>query len=368
MLTVLCYTFSEIPKSGDSQIERANFMKKSGEEKNPRLGKVGGQAVVEGVMMRSGKNISVSVRAMDGTIATKNSTFVSLREKHKVLAWPLIRGVVSFVESMKMSFSTLNDSADLLGIEEEEGKFEKWLKKKFGKSVLDVLMPIAMIIGVLLAVGIFFFLPTWIGGLVGGAFHRDIGIWRSVIEGALKIAIFIGYILLVSLMPDIRRTFEYHGAEHKSIFCYESGEELTVANVKKQKRFHPRCGTSFMFVMLFIGIVIGFFIPFENVFFRSVCKLLLLPITVGVGFEFLMYAGKHDNWLVRALSAPGLWMQRITTREPDDSQIEVAIASLKNAMPDEFPEVLMKESNASETVETASSEDAADSTSDNGEA
>lgn len=332
-------------------------MKNSEKEKNPRLGKVGGQAVVEGVMMRSGKNISVSVRTMNGTIATKNSTFVSLREKYKILGLPLIRGVISFYESMKMSFSTLNDSADLLGIEEEETKFEKWLKKKFGKSILDVLMPISMVIGLLLAVGIFFFLPTWIGGLVSGVFAKDIGVWRSVIEGVLKIAIFIGYILLVSLMPDIRRTFEYHGAEHKSIFCYESGEELTVANVKKQKRFHPRCGTSFMFVMLLIGIVIGFFIPAENAIVRSICKLLLLPVTVGLGFEFLMYAGKHDNILVRILSAPGLWMQRITTKEPDESQIEVAIASIKNAMPDEFPQVL-----DDEKVEEADEKIASDDT------
>ena len=332
-------------------------MKKCCQEKNPRLGKVGGQAVLEGVMMRSGDNISVSVRAMDGTIATKNSKFHSLRQKHKILGLPLIRGVVSFIESMRMSFSTLNDSANLLGIEEEEGKFEKWVKKKFGATALDILMPIAMLIGIVMAVGIFFFLPIWVCNLLLRLTDGDIGRWRSAIEGGLRIVIFILYLTLISLMPDIRRTFEYHGAEHKSIFCYESGEELTVENVKKHKRFHPRCGTSFMFVMLFIGILLGFLIPFENIWLRTGCKLLLLPFTVGIGYEFLMYAGKHDNLLIRVLSAPGLWMQRITTREPDDAQIEVAIASLKNAMPDEFPQEAV-ETAVSEAETTESSENA----------
>lgn len=312
-------------------------MKQSCMEKNPRLGKVGGQAVIEGVMMRSGEHLAVSVRSGDGSIQTKTSTFVSARQKHKILGFPIIRGVVAFIESLRMSFSTLNDAANLLGLEEDESKFEKWLKKKFGKSALDVLMPVAMVIGVALALVLFIFLPSWVASLVSRLVGTDIGLWNSVIEGVLKILIFVGYMVLISLMPDIRRTFEYHGAEHKSIFCYEKGEELTVENVKKQGRFHPRCGTSFMFVMLLIGILIGFLIPFENAFLRTACKILLLPLTVGVGFEFLMYAGRHDNVLVRILSAPGLWMQRITTREPDDSQMEVAIASLKAAMPEEFP-------------------------------
>ena len=313
-------------------------MKNNTEEKNPRLGQVGGQAIVEGIMMRSGEDIAISVRAMDGTIRSKKTKFVSVRKKYKFFALPLIRGVVSFIESMKMSFSTMNDGMDMLGIEEEETKFEKWLKEKFGAGLLDVLMPVAMIVAVLLSIGMFFFLPSLIGGWVAKLFGGDIGIWQSAIEGVLKVMIFVGYMLLISLMPDIRRTFEYHGAEHKSIFCYESGEELTVENVRKHKRFHPRCGTSFMFVMILIGIVIGFLIPFQNAILRTVCKLLLLPLTMGVGFEFLMYAGKHDNFLIRALSAPGLLMQRITTKEPDDAQIEVAIKSLKLAMPEVFPD------------------------------
>ena len=308
------------------------------EEKNPRLGKVGGQALLEGIMMRSGEDVAISVRAMDGTIRSKRRKFVSARKKHKLLGLPLVRGVVSFIESMRLSFSTTNDGVDMLGIEEEETKFEKWLKKKFGADLLTVLMPVSIVLALLLAGGIFIYLPSLLGGWIANLFGGDIGIWRSVLEGVLKVLIFVGYILLISLMPDIRRTFEYHGAEHKSIFCYESGEELTVENVRKHKRLHPRCGTSFMFVMIIIGIIIGFFIPFQNTLLRAVCKLLLLPLTVGIGFEFLMYAGKHDNFLIRALSAPGILMQRITTKEPSDDQIEVAIKSLKLAMPEEFPE------------------------------
>ena len=313
-------------------------MNQKKEEQNPRLGKVGGQAILEGVMMRSGEDVAVSVRSSDGTVRSKKTKFISVRKTNKFFALPLVRGVVSFVESMKLSFSTMNDGVDMLGIEEEETKFEKWLKKKFGANLMDVLMPISLIFGVLLALGIFIYLPSLFGGLVAKLFGGDIGIWQSALEGVMKILIFVGYMLLISLMPDIRRTFEYHGAEHKSIFCYESGEELTVENVRKHKRFHPRCGTSFMFVMILIGIIIGFFIPFQNTLLRSVCKLLLLPLTMGIGFEFLMYAGKHDNFLIRALSAPGILMQRITTREPSDDQIEVAIKSLKLSMPEEFPE------------------------------
>lgn len=303
-----------------------------------RRGKVGGQAVLEGVMMRCGENVATTVRRDDGTTVTKNSKFVPLRKKCRFFQLPLVRGVVNFIDSLRLSLSTLNDSAEMLGIDEgmEESKLEKWLKKHFGKSAMDFLMGVSMVLGVALAMFLFIFLPTFLTGLLE-KLTGDLGLWKSVIEGVMKVLIFVAYLLLVSLMKDIRRTFEYHGAEHKSIFCYESGEELTVENVKKHSRFHPRCGTSFMFVMILLGIVIGLFIPWGNKFVRVGIKLLVFPLVVGIGYEFLMYAGKHDNALIRALSAPGLWMQRITTREPDDSQIECAIASIKAAMPDEFP-------------------------------
>ncbi|MBE6654077.1 MAG: DUF1385 domain-containing protein [Ruminococcaceae bacterium] len=303
-----------------------------------RRGKVGGQAVLEGVMMKSGERVALTVRKDDGTKETKISKFVSIRKKNKFFNLPIVRGVVNFIEMMKLSFSTLNDSAEMLGIDEEmeETKFEKWLKKHFGKSVMDFIMLVAMVLGIALALFLFMFLPTFFTGLIE-RFTGDLGLWKSVIEGGFKVAIFVGYMLLVSLMKDIRRTFEFHGAEHKSIFCYEAGEELTVENVKKHSRFHPRCGTSFMFVMILLTIVVGLFITWENKLLRVAIKILLMPIVMGVGYEFLMYAGKHDNFLIRALSAPGLWMQRITTKEPDEEQIECAIMSLKAALPDEFP-------------------------------
>jgi uncharacterized protein YqhQ len=313
-----------------------------------RRGKVGGQAVLEGVMMKSGDNVALTVRKDDGTMETKNSTFVSAKAKHKICSFPIIRGVVSFVESLMLSFSTLSDSAEMLGLDEELSDKEKknadGTKKKSG--TLDALMLVATVLGIALAVFLFIFLPTFFTKVIEH-FTGDLGIWKSVIEGVIKIGIFVAYMLLVSLMKDIRRTFEYHGAEHKSIFCYEAGKELTVENVREQSRFHPRCGTSFMFVMLGISIISGLFITWDNMFLRALLKLLMLPLVMGVGYEFLMYAGKHDNAFVRILSAPGLWMQRITTREPDDAQIECAIASLKAAMPEEFP----NEAKAEETTE-----------------
>ncbi len=312
-----------------------------------RRGKVGGQAVLEGVMMKSGDNVALTVRKDDGTTETKLSTFVSAKSKHKICRFPIIRGVVSFVESLVLSMSTLNDSAEMLGIDEELNENKKknpdGTEKK--SHTLDVMMGVAMVLGVALSLFLFMFLPTFFTNIIQ-RFTGDLGLWKSLIEGVIKIGIFVAYMLLVSLMKDIRRTFEYHGAEHKSIFCYEAGKELTVANVREQSRFHPRCGTSFMFVMLGISIISGLFITWDNTILRVLLKLIMLPLVMGVGYEFLMYAGKHDNAFVRVLSAPGLWMQRITTREPDDAQIECAIASLKAAMPEEFPA-----ENAAETSE-----------------
>ena len=324
-----------------------------------RRGKVGGQAVLEGVMMKSGENIAITVRREDGTKVTEVSKFSSVRKKCAFFRIPIIRGIVNFIEMMVMSLNTLNKSATMLGVEEEmqETKFEKWLKKHFGKSVMDFIMVVAMVLGVALALFLFIYLPTLFTTLIEKA-TGDIGLWKGVIEGGIKIVIFIAYLLLVSLMKDIRRTFEYHGAEHKSVFCYEAGEELTVENVKKQSRFHPRCGTSFMFVMILLGIIAGLFLTWENKLLRVLIKLLLLPLVMGIGYEFLMFAGKHDNIIVRILSAPGLWMQRITTREPDEGQMECAIASLKAAMPDEFPpEKEEPAEDASDSVKESSEKD-----------
>ena len=331
------------------------------EPKNCRLNRVGGAAVLEGVMMKAGDRASTACRTEDGKIAVIDKKFVSARKKHKFLNIPILRGVVNFIESLSLSFSTLELSAEMMGEElvEEESKFEKWLKKTFGKSIFDFIMFLAGVLGIVLAVALFTLLPNQVALWIERWIERPLGIYKAVLCGVLRIIIFILYIVLISRMKDIRRTFEYHGAEHKSIACFEAGEELTPENAKKHSRFHPRCGTSFMFVMLFISILVSLGI-------RAICELVIgwnfsamtiastgrdlsaliytgiglltLPLIVGIGFEFLMYAGKHDGPIIRALSAPGIWMQRLTTREPDESQLAVAITALKCAMPEEFPD------------------------------
>lgn len=313
-----------------------------------RLGSVGGQALIEGVMMKSKKRIALAVRRYDDNkITVRAKNYVSLSKKHKWINIPILRGVINFVETLIMSFKTLTDATEMLGLEEEEpGKFEKWLTKVLGKSLMSIISFIAVIIGVMLAFGLFFFLPSYLVDLlkmipkVGPVLENEV--LRSVIEGVTKIAIFIAYIAATSLLKDIRRTYQYHGAEHKSIFCYEKGLDLTVENVKMQKRFHPRCGTSFIFVVLIISIlgtaILYSLVQFDSVWLRVLAKLLVLPVLVGISYEFIMFAGKHDNIITKILSAPGLWMQRITTREPDDSIIEVAIVSLKTALIEEFPD------------------------------
>jgi len=311
-------------------------------EKNCRLGTVGGQAVLEGIMMKGKEEYAIAVRREDGTVSLTKQRFTSIRSKHKILRLPILRGIVGFVESMVLNFKTLSISAEQYGLEEAEPetKFEKWLTNTFGEKLMSVIMGISMFLGIALAIGLFFLLPSYIAKGIEWLAGRSLGIFMNLIEGVIKIIIFVAYLMLVSLMKDIRRTFEYHGAEHKSIFCYESGEELTVENVKKHRRFHPRCGTSFIFVILIISILVNSlpFVTWDNMLLRMLTKILILPLIVGIGFEFIMFAGKHDNFLTRILSAPGLFMQRITTREPDDSQIEIAIIALKTALPDVFPD------------------------------
>jgi Predicted metal-dependent enzyme len=303
-----------------------------------RLNSVGGQAVIEGVMMKSGDKTSLAVRLENGDIDVKDIQFRSIRKKVKFLNIPLLRGVVNFVEMMILSFKTLNMSAEALGLEDEESKFELWLKDKFGKSILDIVMVIATILGLALGVGLFMFLPTLTTKGIDSLLPSGLGFLKSAVEGLVRIAIFVLYIWLTSFMKDIRRTYGYHGAEHKSIACYESGLELTPENAKSCTRFHPRCGTSFMFVMLILSIIVFSFVSWDNIYIRMGMKLLLVPLIVGIGYEFIMLAGKHPNIVTKILSAPGMWMQRITTREPDDGMLEVAICALKSALPNEFPD------------------------------
>ena len=316
-----------------------------------RLNKVGGQAVLEGVMMKAGSRTVTTCRKEDGSLVVCDDSFTSVRKKHKILNLPILRGVINFVEMMILSVKTLGASADAMGLEDEEnpGKVEKWLSSKLGVSITDVVMVISVILGLGLSVLMFLFLPIWItAGLNAllGLLSLPImsPILTAVIEGIVKMGIFISYLALVSLMKDIKRTFMYHGAEHKSIACFESGDELTPENAMKHRRFHPRCGTSFMFFMILLGIfagmIIKFLLPGLETWAYTLIRLLILPVLIGVGYEVIMLAGKHDNVFTRILSAPGMWVQKITTKEPTEDMLEVAIISLKCAMRDEVEEFM----------------------------
>ena len=353
------------------------------QECNSRLGQVGGQAVLEGVMMKAGEKCATACRLSDGSITVHHSTFVSQRKKHKILNLPLIRGVVNFIEMMMLSMDTLTVSAEAMGEEfAQESKFEKWLKEKLHIDAMAVATVIGLVLGLGLSLCLFIVLPRLCANLIETIFRTTLGsVVKGVVEGVAKVLIFIGYLLFCSLLKDMRRVFAYHGAEHKSVACYESGEDLTPENAKHHTRFHPRCGTSFMFVMILLGIFMSVMInvliekyaPGDKSFGQNLlylgAKLITLPLVMGLGFEFIMFAGKHNGPIVRALSAPGLWMQRITTKEPDEQMLEIAITALKSAMPEVFPDFDPTTYNRSpkpavalteEAVEEASSEEAAE--------
>ncbi len=335
--------------------ENKNVCCSSENKKEENLNSAGGQAVLEGVMLKTENNYAIAVRKENGEIVLKQGKVNSLKDKCKFFGLPFIRGPINMIESLISSFKNLEESAEMAGIEfeEEPSKFERWLEKKFGKSIITVVTAIAGVLGVILALFLFMYLPSLLAS--GVEFIVEMLPWRghlpawgfNIIEGIFKIIIFILYIASSSKLNDIKRVYQYHGAEHKTIFCYEKKEELTIENVRKQKRFHPRCGTSFIFVILIISILVMTcattiintfdFFDVSNGLLRTLLKLCLLPITVSIGYEFIKYAGKHDNLFTRVLSAPGLWMQRITTKEPDDDMIEVAIVSLKAALPQKYP-------------------------------
>ncbi len=315
-----------------------------------KITSIGGQALIEGVMMRGPSRTMMVVRGKDGKLIYEE---VECKKKKNILQKiPVVRGIFNFIDSMSVGMGTITRSADLSGFAEEEepSEFDKKLEKLWGGKFMDFLMGVAAVLGVLIAVGLFVVMPVYLFKGIGWlcdkfiadtaftqvAFHSQ---WshliKSVFEGVLRIIIFIIYIALVSKMKDIRRVFEYHGAEHKSIFCYEAGEELTVENARKFKRFHPRCGTSFLIIMLLLSIIVGFFIP-ESVadWLRVLLKLACIPLIMGVGYELLKICGRYDNWLTRIIAAPGMWMQRLTTKEPDDTQLECALEALIEVIPE----------------------------------
>ena len=319
-------------------------------KKTKKITSIGGSALIEGIMMRGPKKSTVCVRTGKDEIYSEDIRITTIPEKVKLFKVPFFRGIAGLIDSMRLSYKSLMLSADKAiesaEIDEEPSKFEKWLDDKFGDKLMKVLMVFSTILGVALAIGLFFFLPWglfellkhFVPALQTGS--EVVTFWQSVFEGVLKIVLFLLYIVIVSQTRDMKRVFMYHGAEHKTIFCYENEEELTVANVKKQIRFHPRCGTSFMVIMLILGIAIGLFVPTFLGFWRPVIKIALIPVTCGIGYELIKLCGRHDNAFTRIMAAPGLWAQRITTKEPDDDMIEVAIEAIKAVIPEDGSDIV----------------------------
>ena len=302
----------------------------------------GGQALIEGIMMRGPKKQAIVVRQPDGQLAIRESELKFIKDKYPLLGLPLVRGVVTFLASMVEGVKALMYSAEFYpededAQEEEPSKFELWLEKKLGsEKAASFFVIVAVVLGIGMSIGLFFLLPTLLGTAV--TLVTDSMLVRNVAESLLKIIIFIGYLALCSHMKDIHRVFQYHGAEHKTIFCYEAGLPLTVENVRKQPRHHPRCGTSFLFMVIAISILVSTVIfaiwPVHHVVWRFLAHLAMLPLIVGISYEFNRWAGRHDGLITRILVAPGLWLQNFTTFEPDDSMIEVGIKALELVLPE----------------------------------
>ena len=290
---------------------------------------VGGQALIEGIMMKGPAAYCVAVRTPQGGIKTQ----ITQTKQSRWSKIPLVRGVFNFADSLITGYKCLSYSTEIAIPEDDEpvSKLEQWIQKKFGDKGTGVLVGFSAILGGSLAIVLFTILPTVITSFI--ARFLPIGNIIAVVEGVLKILMFILYLALISRMKDIARMFAYHGAEHKTIACYEAGEELTVENVMKYTRFHPRCGTSFMLIVLVVSIIVSSFISWESTLARVVMKLVLLPLVMGISYEVIRFAGRHENALTKIISAPGLWMQRLTTNEPDGSMIEVAIAAVTPVLP-----------------------------------
>ena len=297
---------------------------------------IGGQALIEGIMMRGPKKQAVVVRVKDG-FETQVTELKLIKDKYPILGWPFIRGVVNFGSSMVNGVRALlfsaNQVVDDIEDEPSESKLDKWIEKKLGSEKAEgVIVTISAVVGIAMSIGLFILLPTFLAGFM--ARFTEVTIIRNLIEGLLRIIIFVVYIGLTSLIPDMRRVWQYHGAEHKTIFCYERGFELNVENVRAQPRQHPRCGTSFMFIVMIVSILLFSFMRWNNVWIRMGLRLLLLPVVVAISYELIKLAGRSDNIFTRIISAPGKAMQALTTSEPDDSMIEVAIEAVKLVLPE----------------------------------
>ena len=291
--------------------------------------RIGGQAVIEGVMMKNMDRYAVSVRKPNGKIETKVEECVSFAEKHPLFQLPIFRGMVNFLESMVIGMKTLNYSASFYEDEEEqtESRTEQFLEKILGEKAEKIIMGIVLVFSLAISIGLFMILPYIASEALGKLIQNEYAV--LLMEGIIRIAIFLGYIVLISQMEDIKRVFMYHGAEHKTINCLEAGVPLTPENVDNFSRLHKRCGTSFIFIVMIISMVFFFFIRVDTIWLRIILRLLFLPLVAGVSYEFIRLAGSSDHPLVQIFSKPGLALQRLTTKEPDHSMIEVAIASVE---------------------------------------
>jgi len=310
---------------------------KSKENKEIRTS-IGGQALIEGIMMRGPKKQAIVVRTEDGLV-TKVEELKLLKDKYPAVGWYFIRGVVNFANSMSIGVRALMFSADQMPEEEQEepSRFEAWVERKFGSEKAEkALITFSVVLGIALSIGLFILLPTFLAGFLTGAI--DNRILRNLAEGALRIVIFVSYIGLTSRISHIERVWAYHGAEHKAIACYEKGLPLTVENVMKESSRHPRCGTSFMFIVMIVSILVFSFTTWDNLWLRMAFRLLLLPIVVSISYEIIKLAGRYDNIFTRIISAPGKALQRLTTREPDEGMAEVAIEAMNLVIPEDAEE------------------------------
>lgn len=295
--------------------------------------KIGGQAVLEGVMMKAPNKIAIAVRRSNGEIEIESKEISSVKDKYPILKLPVLRGIVTFGETMVLGIKSLMASAQLYGEEEEEykpSKVESWVSQKTGINIDDVMVFFALITAIGFAILLFMIAPALLTKFVSRAV--DSNLIKSLIEGVIRLTAFIIYILLISRMKDIKRVFQYHGAEHKTIHCYEHGEELTVENARKFTTLHPRCGTAFLLIVMIISIVAFSFLEWNNIIVRIVTKLLLLPFIAGISYEIIKWAGASESKWVNVVMYPGLMLQKLTTKEPDDEQLEVAICAFLAAM------------------------------------
>lgn len=295
---------------------------------------IGGQALIEGILMRGPKKQAIVCRTAEGLVE-KVDELKLLKDKYPIFGWPFIRGCVTFIDSMIKGMQALTYSAELVPVEDQEpDKLDQWIEKHFeAEKASKIVIGTAVVLGIALALFLFIFLPTLIVGFIKPLTQNLV--LRNLSEGVVKIIILLAYMRLCCCVSDVKRLFSYHGAEHKTIFCYEHGKPLTVENVRTESRFHPRCGTSFLLVVVVVSILVNSVVTLTNSFARMGAHLLLLPVVVGISYEINLWCGRHDNWLSAALSAPGKWLQHMTTNEPDDSMIECAIRAMELVIPEE---------------------------------